>query len=156
MTKRRKMKLHLKKEERQQGWGSLPVYSKTLTGKNPFFEEMANPEKYPSGLMGLSKKRNVSTTIRRFLNQRLLNVDGRFARDIDYLFAAQYAAENKQVKSDVGIRLRQTRGTFMAGGNVTAGIVKDDTKIQEIIRKDQAFKSLKNVRGSPAYWQKTL
>ena len=33
-------------------------------------------------------------------NQRLLDVDARFARDLDYLFVAKYIVESKQVFDD--------------------------------------------------------
>ena len=35
-----------------------------------------------------------------YFNQCLLDDDGRFARDLDYLFAAQYIIEHKQVEAD--------------------------------------------------------
>ena len=35
------------------------------------------------------KKRKEKITVRNFFNQRLLDVDGRFAKDVEYLLAAQ-------------------------------------------------------------------
>ena len=35
-------------------------------------------------------------TYRKYLKKRVLDVDGRFARDVDYLFVAQYTVEAKQ------------------------------------------------------------
>ena len=49
-------------------------------------------------------------TPRKYFDQRLLNKDGRFAKDIDYMLAAEYAVETKQINDDVQISLRQTRG----------------------------------------------
>ena len=43
--------------------------------------------------------------MRRYFNQWLLNVDGRFAKSIEYLFAAQYATELHQVQSSIGLAL---------------------------------------------------
>ena len=73
-------------------------------------EEMSNPTKYPYGTGGINSKRQKSMTIRKYFNQRLLHVDGRFARDIEYLLAAQYAVEHKQVYDQVSIAMRQTQG----------------------------------------------
>ena len=58
---------------------------------DPYFEEMCNPDKYPFGTGGLTAQRQTPLTIRRYFNQRLLHADGRFARDVEYLLAAQYA-----------------------------------------------------------------
>ena len=35
--------------------------------------------------------------LEKYFNQRLLYVSGRFARDLDYLFVAQYIVEAKQI-----------------------------------------------------------
>ena len=50
--------------------------------------------------MVLSTERHHKLTYRKYFNQRLLDVDGRFAHDIDYLFVAQYIVDSKQVFDD--------------------------------------------------------
>ena len=62
------------------------------------FEEMCNPTKYPTGKFGLITERKIKLTVRKYFNRRLLDADGRFARDTEYLLTAQYAVESKQVK----------------------------------------------------------
>lgn len=52
------------------------------------FEVMCNPTQFPYGKGGFNKKVHKKLTQRMYFNQRLLDVDGRFARDLDYLFAA--------------------------------------------------------------------
>ena len=42
----------------------------------------------------------VKSTYRKYFNARLLDIDGRFAKDLDYLFLAQYNTEAKQVLDD--------------------------------------------------------
>ena len=64
------------------------------------FEAMSNPDKFPCGTECFSADRPRKLTYRKYFNQRLLDVDGRFARDIDYLFAAQYIVEAKQISDD--------------------------------------------------------
>ena len=56
---------------------------------------MANPVKYPYGNGGFSEERKVQLPIRRYFNQWVLNVDGRFSKDVDYMLAAQFAVESK-------------------------------------------------------------
>lgn len=64
------------------------------------FEAMSNPDKFPFGTGTFSSERPKKLTYRKYFNQRLLDVDGRFARDLDYLFVAQYIVEAKQVLDD--------------------------------------------------------
>ena len=120
------------------------------------FEELANPSKYPYGCGGLSVHRTKKVTHRKYFNQRLLDVDGRFAKDIDYLLAAQYTVESKQIKDDLQISLRQTHGKTFKNRQVNAGLLKFSANLDAMIRTDTAFRFLKNVRGSPAYWKTVL
>uniref|UniRef100_A0A1X7SDY7 Uncharacterized protein n=1 Tax=Amphimedon queenslandica TaxID=400682 RepID=A0A1X7SDY7_AMPQE len=55
---------------------------------------MSNPDKFPFGSGGFNTERITSLTYRKYFNQRLLNVDGRFSFDLDYLFCAQYIVES--------------------------------------------------------------
>ena len=64
-----------------------------------FFEEMCNPTKYPTGRYGLVTERKTRLTVRKYFNQRLLDADGRFAKDIEYLLTAQYDAYARLHKS---------------------------------------------------------
>ena len=52
------------------------------------FEEMCNPTKYPRGKFGLMSNRKVKLTVCKYFNQRLLDADGRFAKDVEYLLTA--------------------------------------------------------------------
>ena len=57
---------------------------------------MSNPDKF-CYTRTFNSDRPRKLTYRKYFNQRLLDVDGRFARDLDYLFVAQYIVEAKQV-----------------------------------------------------------
>ena len=83
-------------------------------------------------------------------------MDGRFAKDIEYIACAQYSTELKQLKSDANIALRITKGRTFRGQMVNAGMLKNPGVVQDLICYDQAYKFMKNVRGSPAYWQHQL
>ena len=65
------------------------------------FEAMSNPDKFPHGVGTYSSERPRKLTYRKYFHQWLLDVDGSFSRDLDYLFVAQYILEAKQV-SDAG------------------------------------------------------
>ena len=92
--------------------------------------------------------------MRKYFNQRLLDADGRFSQNVEYLLAAQYAVEQKQLSDMVSVVLRQTKGRNYRGERVTAGILKDKEMLQQMIQKDEAYRYLKQVRGTPSYWQK--
>ena len=64
----------------------------------------------------------------------MLNADGRFARDTEYLLAAQYAVESKQVSDDATIAMRQTQGRFHRGQVLTAGAVTNQQVISKMIQ----------------------
>lgn len=54
----------------------------------------------------------------------MLDADGRFSKNFDYLLAAQYASEQKAVSDQVNIILRQVKGN-----RITASTVKDKPKL---------------------------
>ncbi|XP_078618327.1 uncharacterized protein LOC144885957 [Branchiostoma floridae x Branchiostoma japonicum] len=121
------------------------------------FEELANPSKYPFGHGGLGDdKRPRKITAKRYFNQRLLHKDGRFAKDIEYLLTAQYMTEAKQVADSIQINLRQTRGQTFQNKRINAGLMKNVVNVQAMLRTDHAYKFMKNIRGSPAFWNSVL
>ena len=74
------------------GEGSKPIPLLT----NKLFEELANPEKFPNGKGGYADtKRPTTLTLQKYVNARLLDQDGWFAKDIEYIFGMQYAVEHK-------------------------------------------------------------
>ena len=65
------------------------------------FEILAFPDLFPYGGGGYhSAHRKVKPLIRKCFQQCLLNVDGRFAQNIEYLFCVQYITDIKQIESD--------------------------------------------------------
>ena len=81
-----------------------------------------------------------------------MDVDGRFARDLDYLFVAQYIVEAKQVLDD-GNNFAWTQ---KPSGQFTAAQARDQSVLSQYVRKDKAYSFLKNIRGSPPYYQHTF
>ena len=132
------------------GEGQKPIPILTDEG----FEVMCNPTKYPTGKFGLMAHRDKKLTVRKYFNQRLLDADGRFCKDVEYLLTVQYAVESKQVADDASIVLRQSKGRLYRGKVLTAGIIQDHSVLLQMIQRDDAYKFLKNVRGSPAYFQR--
>ena len=96
---------------------------------------MCNPTKYPNGVGGHKFQREQRLTLRKFFNQRLLDADGRFARDVEYMLTAQYAVDSKQINDEANIALHQTQGRLYRGQTLTASHVKNKQVIQQMIRK---------------------
>ena len=136
------------------GEGNTPQY--ILMDHN--FEVLAFPDLFPTGRGGYDtvNVRETDLSLCQYYQQRLLNVDGRFAKDIEYIACAQYSTELKQLKSDANIALRITKGRTFRGQMVNAGMLKNPGVVQDLICYDQAYKFMKNVWGSPAYWQHQL
>ena len=127
------------------GEGSKPIL--LLTDK--LFEELANSEKFPNGKGGYAdKKRPTTLTLQKYVNARLLDQDGRFAKDIEYIFGMQYAVEHKRVKDCISITLRQRKGRQQFGKTIDAGMLKNPHHLQNLLNKDKAYSFLK-IRGSP-------
>ena len=117
------------------------------------FEVLSNPDKFPLGKGAFSTERPIKLTYRRYFQQRLLNQDGRFSQDLDYLFTAQYIVEAKQIFDDMNCYIWRQRPQ---DSSLTAREVRDPRSFAQYVRKDKAYRFLKNVRGSPPYFQRTL
>uniref|UniRef100_A0A1X7T5E9 Uncharacterized protein n=1 Tax=Amphimedon queenslandica TaxID=400682 RepID=A0A1X7T5E9_AMPQE len=117
------------------------------------FELMSNPEKFPFGSGGFNTERITSLTYRKYFNQRLLNVDGCFSSDLDYLFCAQYIVESNQILDDANNYIWRQ---WPYDSGITAAQARDPRCLKEYIRKDKAYCFMKNVRGSPPYYQRTF
>ena len=116
------------------------------------FEAMSNPDKFPYSTGTFSTDRPRKLTYRKYFNQRLLDVDGRFARDLDYLFVAQYIVEAKQIRDDGNnFAMRQKPSRLF-----TAAQAKNQEILSQFMRNDKAYSFMKSIRGSPPYYQRTF
>ena len=121
------------------------------------FEVLAFPDLFPYGSGGYhSANRKVKLPVRQYFQQCLLKIDGRFAQNIEYLFCAQYIADIKQIESDATLAICLSQGRTLGGHKITAGQLQNPAVVEQLVRNEQAYKFLKNVRGSPAYWQDQL
>ena len=116
------------------------------------FEVMFNPDKFCFGSGAFNTERARKLTYRKYFNQRLLDVDGRFARDLDYLFVAQYIVEAKQILDDGNNFIWRQKPTRQ----FTASQARDHTLLNQFVCKDKAYRFMKNIRGSPPYYQRTI
>ena len=114
------------------------------------FEVLAFPDLFPYGSGSYhSANRKVKLAIRKYFQQHLLNVDGRFAQIIEYLFCAKYIADIKQIESDATLAIWLSQGRTLGGQKITARQLRNSA-VEQLVRNEQAYKFLKNVRGSPS------
>ena len=112
------------------------------------FEVLAFPDLFPYGSGGYhSANRKVKLPIRKYFQQHLLNIDGRFAQNIEYLFCVQYIADIKQIESDATLAICLSWGRTLGGHKITAGQLWNPAVVEQLVRNEQAYKFLKNVRG---------
>ncbi|XP_030828689.1 uncharacterized protein LOC100890415 [Strongylocentrotus purpuratus] len=119
-------------------------------------EEQAFPTLFPTGQFGFQVNRCTKLSAKKYFNARLLNKDSRFARNVEYLFFAQFITEYKQVMDNISVALRKARINTDDGERVTAGLIKDPQRLNRIIFNDKAYNMLQTVRGSPPYWQSVM
>ena len=72
-----------------------PGEGKTPTSlmRNEHFDVKSFPKHHPNGKYGLHHERKFRLSPVYYFNQRLLNADERFSKDICYLFMASYYIE---------------------------------------------------------------
>ena len=111
------------------------------------------PRLFPSGQRTYHDTRNIKLTLGRYFLNRLLHVDNRFAQNTDYIFFAQCLYEMQQIISSVSIALRKGTDKKDDFTQVKVSDLKDASKIGHLLKSNEGYKFLKNVRGTPAYWQ---
>ncbi|XP_071948934.1 uncharacterized protein [Antedon mediterranea] len=113
------------------------------------------PRLYPTGKGTFHDFRSVKLTLGRYFLNRLMHVDNRFARNTEYLFFSQCLYEIQQVISSVSIALRKGSDKKDDFKPVKVSDLKNINKVEEILKSDKGFKFLKQIRGTPPYWQAT-
>ena len=103
------------------------------------FEVLAFPDLFPYGTGGYKcEDRPVNLSICKYFEQCLLNVDMRFAKNIEYLFCAQHMSDIKQIESDINLAIRLSRGRTVDGQKITAGLLCNPKAVQQLVRNEQA------------------
>ena len=87
-----------------------------------------------------SECRPVKLPIHKYFQQCLLNADGRFAKNIEYLFCAQYICDLKQIQSGAKLAIRLSRGRTLGGETITAGLLCNPIALQQLVCNEKAYK----------------
>ena len=116
-------------------------------------EEIAFPVLFPKRQYGYKDgNRIIKLSPVKYFNARLLHYSGRFATNPEYLFFAQFITEQKKVSDSINIALKKIYGQC-----VTAAEIRSDVnKLKGLVCQDQAYLFLRQIPGTPPYWQKFM
>ncbi|XP_049340466.1 uncharacterized protein LOC111190042 [Astyanax mexicanus] len=125
--------------------------------KVPKLEAMAFPVQFPSGENTFDEPdRHIALSPSRYFNARLFSADNRFARDTNYIFFAQFVTETHQATSSMSIQLRKAKSVTCEGRKINSALLQDKRELDKLIHNNEGTRFMQPLRGTPAYWEKTL
>ena len=113
------------------------------------------PVEFPNALNTYMEKRDPKVSPLAYFKARLFSADNRFARNPEYIFFAQYVTEIHKINSGISIAMRIGNTSTSDGREITASMLTDHDEVRKLIKRDQGYKFLKQVRGTPAFWEKS-
>ncbi|KAJ8372306.1 hypothetical protein AAFF_G00290920 [Aldrovandia affinis] len=122
----------------------------------PKLEAMAFPVQFPTGRNTLDEVRQVKLSPSRYFNTRLFCVDTRFAKDQSYLFFAQFVTETHMATCSMSIQMRKGKKNAGDGRRISNKMLQDKVELEKLIQNKEATHFMQPLRGTPAYWEKTL
>ena len=113
------------------------------------------PVEFPDASNTYMEKRDPKVSPLAYFKARLFSADNRFARNPEYIFFAQYVTEVHKINSGISIAMRIGNTSTSDGSKITASMLTDHDEVRKLIKRDQGYKFLKQVRGTPAFWEKS-
>ncbi|XP_044191600.1 LOW QUALITY PROTEIN: uncharacterized protein LOC122969723, partial [Thunnus albacares] len=110
------------------------------------------PVLFPLGSKTFHDSRSYRLTLSRYFNNRIMHADGRFARNVEYIFFAQYMSEIDRVSSSVSVALRKGKGG-QKSQRISPEMLMDEESLKQLLKCDEGYRFLKPIRGTPAFWQ---
>ncbi|XP_061749313.1 uncharacterized protein LOC133547832 [Nerophis ophidion] len=114
-------------------------------------EAMCFPVLFPTSTNTFHTSRMHRLTLSRYFNNRIMHADGRFARNVEYIFFSQYMSEMDQVISSISVAMRKGKGG-QHSQQISPGMLKDDESLKRMLQFDDGFRFLRPIRGTPAFW----
>jgi hypothetical protein len=119
-------------------------------------EASSFPGLFPTGKNTFKQPREANLTLSKYFNARLLGADLRFAQNTQYVFYAQYAKEISQICGGISIAMRKGSTKTREGHRITASMLSNREELAQIVKSDTGYRHFESLRGSPAYWRKTM
>ena len=101
----------------------------------------AFPSLDPTGENSLNLKRDVKLSAQQFFEQRLFNINRRFANSPSFIFAGVQYVENKQLTGNINIAFNRGRSTKTEDGGTAFTL-------------DDPYSVLDNIKNTPRYLKK--
>ena len=142
------------------GQGNTPIY----IFSDPDAEAVSFPDLFPLGkghfydnnrLQLIQNKQIPKLTLKTYAEHRLFSADRRFAQDPEWVFFTQGLVEREAIHSSITTHLRKSCKSTTEGITLTAGLFNNhliDT--EELLSNIDAFRFMKNIKGTPSFWQK--
>nr|XP_061819389.1 uncharacterized protein LOC133608199 [Nerophis lumbriciformis] len=109
------------------------------------------PVLFPTSTNTFHTRRTHRLTLSRYFNNRIMHADGRFARNVEYIFFSQYMSELDKVISSISVAMRKGKGG-QHSQRISPGMLKDDESLKRLLQFDDGFRFLRPIRGTPAFW----
>ncbi|XP_051814270.1 EF-hand domain-containing protein D1 isoform X1 [Acanthochromis polyacanthus] len=122
----------------------------------PKLEAMAFPVQFPTGENTLDEDRPIKLSPSRYFNARLFGADTRFAEDQTYLFFAQFVTETNLARGSMSIQMRKGKMRTKDGRAIKNSMLQDKEEVERLIQAKEAMRFMQPLRGTPAYWNKSL
>ncbi len=120
-------------------------------------ESMSFPVQFPDGKNTFDepdRAKHVSPS--RYFNTRLSSIDNHCARDTSYIFFAQFVTEMHMATSSMSIQLRKAKPMTRDGRRINSSLLQDKQELEKLVNNKEATRFMQPLRGTPAYWEKTL
>ncbi|KAL7884458.1 hypothetical protein AOLI_G00072280 [Acnodon oligacanthus] len=125
--------------------------------KVPKLEAMAFPVQFPTGENTFDEPhRHAARSPSRYFNARPFSADNRFAWDTNYIFFAQFVTEMYLATSSMSIQLRKAKSMTRDGRRINSALLQDKQELDKLVRNNEGTRFMQPLRGTPAYWEKTL
>ena len=119
------------------GEGKIP----TSILQDEEWDMKSHPHLDPTGENNLNRKRKIKLSAQQFFEQRILNVNKKFANTASYVFAAVQYIENKQLTNNINISFQRGKAKQGAGGGLKYSL-------------QDPYSVLDNISNTPRYWKK--
>ncbi|KAK0145562.1 hypothetical protein N1851_015516 [Merluccius polli] len=83
-------------------------------------------------------------------------VDTRFASNQCYLFFSQFVTETHIATNSMSIQMRKGKPMTRDGRKISSKMLQDKQEVEKLITNKDATRFMQPLRGTPAYWEKTL
>ncbi|XP_072048303.1 uncharacterized protein [Amphiura filiformis] len=118
-------------------------------------EAQSFPAEFPDGSNTFNDDREDKLSPSRYFNARIFSADNRFARNPEYIFFALHATEVRQICDNIQIALHRGSTKTADGRKITASMLRNHEEVKGLIRRDEGYRFLVKIRGTPAYWEKS-